>query len=55
MRERLEFHDKNKNGQRVKIRGSQFIKREEKQTPKQTIRKPFIVKKDTRVIKKDNI
>ena len=39
-----EFGDKNKNGQRVKIQGSQFIKREEKIKVKEMPRPPFIPK-----------
>lgn len=41
MNKEIWFGDKNKNGQRVKIRGSQFVKREEKIKPKTVIRKPF--------------
>lgn len=41
----FECQDKNKGGQQNKIRGSQFVKREEKKIPKQIIRKPFIIKK----------
>lgn len=38
----VEFGDKNTKGKpREKIRGSQFVKREEKIRPKLTIRNPF--------------
>jgi len=41
----FEFGQGNKNKPQQKIRGSQFVKREEKKIPKNIIRKPFVVKK----------
>lgn len=42
--ERLDFGDKNKNGQRNKIQGGQHRQREEKQQVKQTIKKFWVPK-----------